>query len=168
MRKLLLILGSAALAVLVAAPVAQAAPQSDKIAGSGTWNGGAFGTPTVNVNASDQSPAGKNNNKFTFDYKNAAGETIYLVQGKVVAFQVTGTTACLVGQITKEQGQDPANAGNERFDPNEYVPIEISKVGDQYFFNADVSTPIQPSLCSGSDPTLQFEPGAEFSFFDAG
>jgi hypothetical protein len=170
----LLVLGSAAIAVIVVGSVAQAAPQSDKIAGSGTWSANpAFGTPTVNVNASDQSPApGKNNNKFTFDYKNppGTGETVYLVQGKIVAFEVDGTTACLVGQVTKEQGQDPASAGNERFDVGEYVPIAISEGGPTgHLFNFGVSQPSQPSVspCAiGAD--LPFDAGtAEFSIFDA-
>src|SRR5262245_25872331 len=124
MRKLVLIIGTAAVAVLVAAPVAQAAPSGDKINGSGVWRSPDtnpmdgepdFGVPTMNVSANEKGPASKS--KFTFDYKNPAGETVYLVQGKVVDFEVTGTTACLVGQVTKEQGQDPrlVSPPNSRF-----------------------------------------------------
>src|SRR3954451_5938722 len=104
MRKLT-IAGLAVCAMAVAAPVAQAAIAGDKIAGSGVWTspGGAFGTPTVSVNASEK----KDSNKFTFDYKNELGETVYLVQGSISKFQVTASTSCLVGTVTKEQGTDP-------------------------------------------------------------
>jgi hypothetical protein len=171
MRKLLMIALASAFAMLVAAPVAQAAPTSDKITGSGTWSGGNFGTPTVNVNANDQSPAGKNNNKFTFDYKNPAGETIYLVQGKIVEFTVTGTTACLVGQVTKEQGTDPYNTNvdpnADRFVLGGYVPIAISKGGPTgYTFNFGRSQPTDPGLCT-INPDIPFDPGAAFTIVDA-
>jgi hypothetical protein len=166
MRKLL-ILGSAALAVLVAAPVGQAAPNGDLIAGSGTWSGGYFGTPTMNVSANDEGPIRKN--KFTFDYKDSGGETIYLVQGKIEDFEVTGTTACLVGEVTKEQGQDPASPTNSRFEVDQYVPIAISEGGSTgYLFNFGTSDPTQPGLCTIA-PGLPFDAGtAEFAIVDAG
>jgi hypothetical protein len=161
MRKLkLFLVGAVALALLVPAPLAQAAPKTDLIAGSGTWNGGAFGTPTVHVNANERNP---NIGQFTFEY--AEG---YLVQGRILEFEVTGSTACLVGEVTKEQGQDPASPGNERFDVGEYVAIAISEGGPtDYLFNFTPSQPQRPNLCSIA-PDIPFDAGtAEFAIFDA-
>jgi opacity protein-like surface antigen len=157
MRKLLILAG--ALTILAAASVAQAAPKFDLVAGSGVWSGGSFGTPTVHVNANERNPEAS---KFTFEY--AEG---YVVQGKIVGFEVTGNTACLVGQVTKEKGQDPASPGNQRFDVSEYAPIAISKVGADYFFNYGVSQESRPGLCS-IGANLSFDPGtADFAIFDA-
>jgi hypothetical protein len=167
MRKLVLILGSAALAVLVAAPVAQAAPKFDLAAGSGTWSGNpAFGVPTLHVYASDQPGVGGANDQFTINY----GED-YLVQGPITAFSVTGNSnkgdaqACLVGRVDKEQGQDPASGDNSRFDVGEYVPMTIAKVGADWKFNFGPSSDDSSLRCI--NPELFFDPGASFTIFDA-
>src|SRR3954466_13821250 len=159
MRKLT-IAGLAVCAMAVAAPVAQAATAGDKIAGSGVWTspGGAYGTPTVSVNASEK----KDSNKFTFDYKNALGESIYLVQGGIAKFQVTATTSCLVGTVTKEQGTDPRDlflhSPQNRFAVGQYAPIRIDRVASQYRFNFGPGQAAEPALCSIGAPDPSFDP----------
>src|SRR3954452_8704616 len=168
MRKLT-IAGLALRAMAVAAPVAQAATAVDKIAGSGVWTspGGAFGTPTVSVNASEK----KDSNKFTFDYKNGLGGTIYLVQGSIAKFQVTAMTSSIVGKVTKEQGIDPRDAilgsPQNRFAVGQYVPIRIDQVASRYHFNFGPGQATEPALWSIGAPDLSFDPGtAQFSIVD--
>ena len=168
MKRLLTFGLSLGLVAALAAP-AVAAPKFDLVAGSGTWSGGSYGNPTLNVTASHK--RSDVTGHFTFDYKEPAGigETVYLVQGDIVDFSVEGTSACLIGEVTKEQGQDPADANNERFEVGEYVAITIVENGPtSYQFNFTPSDPNENAPQCGGD-LLTFDAGtADFAIFDAG
>jgi hypothetical protein len=163
MRKLLIV-GAAALAMFVAAPVAQAGPKFDLVAGSGTWNGGQFGTPTLHVYASDQPGAGGANDQFTINYAPTDAAPLgTTVQGPITDFSVSNdsnkgdASSCVVGQVDKSD--------DSRFVVGQYVPIAIAQVGGVWKFNFGASQPDEPGLCS-INPDLTFD-SASFTINDA-
>jgi hypothetical protein len=163
MKKLLALLpvraalvGAAAVTMLAAAAAAQAAPKFDLVAGSGTWDGGGNGTPTLHVNASDRNK----HPQFTIEYAAPRGTTIH---GPITDWSVTGNSnkgnasACLTGLVKRSN-----DAG---FVVSQYVPIAIAKKDGVWRFNFGPSRPDRPSLCSIA-PNLVFD-SADFTIFDA-
>ncbi len=152
------IAGGLALCASVAGPVAasQAAPTATPhgVLGIGTWNGGAFGTPTLAVGATtDGTGAGGG---FAITYPSgtvpAGGTAVF---GTVTCLDVVnGDTAYIAGLIKSSSGPRA-----DSFPVGDYVTMGVQ--ADALNFNAGQATSPGPD-CGALTPSLTLTSGHFF------